>query len=170
MPETIKVLVEGGKATPAPPLGPTLAQLKIDVDQIITKINEKTKDFAGMQVPVEITIKSDKSFDIKVGTPPVSELIKKELNLKKLAKTPWKEPVPKEGEEKAEPFSASLSFEQVLKIAKAKIDALGTRNLKAAVKQVVANCVSCGVLVEGKSPKEIIRDINNGKFDEKISK
>lgn len=144
----VKALVEGGKASPAPPLGPQLSQHKLNIGQAIAAINEKTKDFSGIQVPVEIIIKSDKSLEIKVGTPPVSSLIKKELGLQKLAKTPGKETV------------GNISMEQVVKIAKAKQDSLGAKDLKGAVKQVVGSCVSLGITIEGKPPKEIIKEIS----------
>jgi large subunit ribosomal protein L11 len=152
--QVVKVLVEGGKASPKPPLGPQLSQLKLDIGKVIAEINEKTKDFAGMQVPVEIIVNEDKTYEIKVGTPPVSSLVKKELGLQKLAKEPGKE------------WVGDLKFEQVIKIAKMKIDSLGTRDLKKAVKQIIGSCVSFGVKVEGKTPKEILREIDEGKWDE----
>lgn len=156
--EKIKLLVEGGKATPAPPLGPSLAAAKLNIGQVIAAINEKTKEFAGMQVPVTVSFDTKtKDFSISVGTPPVSALVKKELKLQVLAKTPWKEASP-----------GNLTFEQILKIAKAKMDSLGTRSLKNAVKQIVASCVSFGVTVENKSPKEILKEIDSGKFDDKF--
>src|SRR3989339_502491 len=101
----VKALVEGGKASAGPPLGPTLAPLKVNIGQVIAAINEKTKEFAG----------------ISVGTPPVSQLIKKELKLEKLAKTAWKEPA-----------VGDLKIESAVKIAKLKLDSLGTKNLKKA--------------------------------------
>lgn len=156
--ETIKVLVEGGKATAAPPVGPALAAAKLNVGQVVSAVNEKTKEFSGMQVPVTISYDTKtKEFSISVGTPPVSSLIKKELKLQKLAKTAWKEPSP-----------GNLTIEQAVKIAKAKLDSLGTKDLKKAVKQVVASCVSLGVTVENKNPKETLKDIDSGIFDEKI--
>lgn len=163
----IKALVEGGKATPAPPLGPQLAIAKVKIPEVIAAINEKTKDFKGIQVPVEITIHEDKSFDIKVGTPPVSALIKKELKLEKLAKAPFGTYTPKEGEV-VEEFKGDLKFEQVVKIANAKKDVLGTRDFKNMVKQVVGSCVSLGVTVEGKTPKEMLEEIDSGKWDDKF--
>lgn len=158
----IKALVEGGKASPAPPLGQQLSQHKLDIGKVISVINEKTKEFAGMQVPVEVVVEGE-SFEVEVGVPPVSSLIKKELNLKKLSKAPFGTYTPKEGE-KVEEFSANLGFEQIVKIAKLK--QLGS--LKKAVKQVLGTCLSCGVTVEGKNPKEIIEEVDSGKWDEKI--
>ncbi len=155
--QVIKALVEGGKASPKPPLGPQLSQARVDVGKVIAAINEKTKDFAGMQVPVEIIVKEDKSFEIKVGTPPVSSLVKKELGVQKLAKEPGREVV------------GDLKFEQVLKIARLKLDSLGTRDMKKAVKQILGSLVSMGVTVEGKHPKDVQREIDEGKWDERFS-
>lgn len=81
--QTIKAMVEGGKATPAPPLGPALSPLKVDVKRVIDTINDKTRELAGMQVPVRVIVNEDKSFEVEVGTPPVSALIKRELGLEK---------------------------------------------------------------------------------------
>lgn len=156
--EKIKLLVEGGKATPAPPLGPSLAAAKLNIGQVISAINEKTKEFAGMQVPVTVNFDNKtKEFSIAVGMPPVSALVKKELKLQTLAKAPWKEASP-----------GNLNFEQIMKIAKAKMDSLGCHSLKNAVKQVVASCISFGVTVENESPKEILKEIDSGKFDDKF--
>lgn len=152
----VKALVEGGKASPKPPLGPQLSQLKLDIGKVIAEINEKTKDFAGMQVPVEIIVNEDKSFEIRVGTPPVSSLVKKELGIEKLAKEPGKE------------FVGDLKFEQIVKITKMKMDSLGTRDMKKAVKQILGSLVSMGVSVEGKHPKEVQKEIDEGKWDEKL--
>jgi large subunit ribosomal protein L11 len=162
----VKALVDGGKATPAPPLGPSLAPTKVNIGQVIAAINEKTKDFVGMQVPVTIKIDpATKEFEISVGSPSVSALIKKELKVKTLAKAPFKI-YEKDGV--TEEFKESLKFDQIVKIAKMKFDDLKTEDLKKAVKQVAASCVSSGCYIEGKKPKEIIKEINEGKWDEKI--
>lgn len=87
----------------------------------------------------------------------VSSLIKKELKVEKLAKTPWKENA-----------VGDLKFDHVVKIAKEKLDSLGTTDLKKAVKQIIASCVSFGCTVEGKNPKEILKEIDEGKFDSKF--
>ncbi len=162
----IKALVEGGKAKPAPPLGPALAQAKVNVNEVISEINKKTKDFKGIQVPVEIQIDPEtKKFEIKVGTPPVSSLVKKELKVEKLAKAPFNI---YEKEDIKEEFKESLNFEQVVKIAKAKLNDLKVDDLKKAVKQVIGSCVSLGVYIEGKKPKEIMKEVEEGKWDERI--
>ncbi len=85
--QTVEVMVAGGKATAAPPIGPALGPLGVPINQVIAKINEKTKDFAGMQVPVKIIADSvTKEFDVTVGTPPTSELIKKEAKAQEMQK------------------------------------------------------------------------------------
>ena len=166
---TIKLLVSGGKASASPPLGPALAPLKMNIGEIVDAINEKTKEFAGIDVPVEVIVDtSDKSYQIKVGTPPVSSLIKKELNVQKLSKAAFGVYKPKEGEQYEE-FKGNLTMDQVVKIAKGKQDSLLTHDFRAAVKQVVSSCVSNGCTVEEKHPKEILKEIDDGKWDEKIN-
>ncbi len=148
-------MVEGGKAIPGPPLGPALAAHKVNIGQIVSAINEATKEFAGISVPIEVIIDTDtRGFEIKVGSPPTSQLIKKELKLEKLAKAAWKEPA-----------VGDLKMDAAVRIAKAKLPVLGTRDLKKAAKEVVASCTSLGVTVEGKNPKEIIKEIGQGKWD-----
>src|SRR4030042_694131 len=89
MAEKLDVLVDGGKATPGPPLGPPLGPMGVNVIQVVNAINEKTKAFMGMKVPVTLLVDSKtKEFEIKVGTPPVSALILKELKIEKGSGSP----------------------------------------------------------------------------------
>ena len=85
MPEKIvKALVDGGKANAGPPIGPTLAPMGVNITDVVKQINEKTKSFQGMSVPVSIIINtSTKNFKIEVGTPPISALIKKAIGVEK---------------------------------------------------------------------------------------
>jgi large subunit ribosomal protein L11 len=155
--QTVEVMVAGGKATAAPPLGPALGPLGVPVNLVIAKINEKTKDFAGMQVPVKVIVDKDtKAFDVTVGTPPTSELIKKEAGIEKGSGNPLREKV------------ADLKIEQIIKIAKMKQDALLGKDAFARVKEVVGTCDSMGVLVEGKQARLTVADINKGLHAEKI--
>lgn len=157
--ETIEVLVEGGKATAAPPLGPALGPMGVNIGQVVGKINEKTAEFKGMQVPVKVIIDSEtKEFDIEVGTPPASALIKKEAGIEKGAGNPLTDKV------------ADIKIEQIIKIVKMKEGSLLGKDNFMKVKEVVGTCNSMGVLVEGKPASETIRDINAGKFKEEISK
>ena len=158
MADTIEVLVEGGKASPGPPLGPALGPMGINVVQVVAKINEKTKGFEGMKVPVKVIVDpKTKSFDIKVGTPPTSSLIFKEIGSEKGSGTPNKSK------------AGNLTMEQAIKVAGMKQDALMGKNLKNRVMEVVGVCVSSGVTVEGKDPKVIQKEIREGKWDTKLA-
>jgi|Deesub1362B_J571_1020462.scaffolds.fasta_scaffold00102_67 large subunit ribosomal protein L11 len=153
MAEVVEVLVPGGKATPGPPLGPALGPLGVNVKAVVDKINEKTAEFDGMQVPVKVIVHSDGSFDIEVGVPPTTALIKKELNIEKgSGETPRN-------------VVGNLSFEQVIRIAEIKKERMLSNSLKAACKEVVGTCQSMGVTIDGKPPKEVMKEINEGKYD-----
>jgi len=155
--ERVKALIEGGKATAAPPLGPALGPLGVNIGQVIAKINERTKSFAGMQVPVTVTVETGtKEFDIEVGTPPTSALIIKEAGVEKGAANPLTDKV------------ADVRIEQIIKVAKMKGDSLQGKDLKQKVKEVIGTCNSMGILVQGVSGKEAISLVNAGKFDQEI--
>jgi large subunit ribosomal protein L11 len=155
--ETVEVMVEGGKATAAPPLGPALGPMGVNIGEVVAKINEKTKAFAGMKVPVKVIIDKDtKEFDINVGTPPTSQLLKKEAGIEKGSGNPLEDKV------------ADVLIEQIIKIAKMKETNLLGKTLKEKVKEITGTCNSMGILVEGKPAVESIKDINEGKFDEEI--
>jgi len=141
--ESIDVLIEGGKATAAPPLGPALGPMGVNIGQVVADINAKTKEFAGMKVPVKVIIDKDtKEFTIKVGTPPASALIKKEAGVKKGAANAKTDKV------------ADLKVEQIIKIAKMKQDSLLGKDNFSKVMEIVGTCNSMGILVEGKPAKE----------------
>ncbi len=152
----IKVMVSGGKANAGPPLGPALAPTGVNIGGVVAKINEKTASFDGMQVPVTITINGDKTFDIKVGLPPTSALIVKEVNAKKGAANPKTEVI------------GNLTIEQVKKIAEQKMDAINSMTMKSAACEIIGVCNSMGVTVEGKRAKDTIADIKAGKFNDKF--
>lgn len=153
--KTVEVLVSGGQATAGPPLGPALGPLGVNVLAIVNKINELTKDFSGMKVPVKVTVDPEtKEFEITVGTPTTSALIVSELKIKKGSGKPSTEKV------------GDLSMEQVVRIAKLKRPQLLAKTLKAAAKEVLGSCVSMGVTVDGKDPREVQKEIDEGKYDE----
>ena len=155
--ETLKVMVEGGRATAAPPLGPALGPLGLNIGQVVGDINKKTASFQGMQVPVTLRVdKATKKYEITVGTPPASALVKKEANIEKGSANPLADKV------------ADILIEQVIKIAKMKEDTLSGKTLKDRVKEIVGTCNSMGILVEGKPAFETIKDINAGMYDEEI--
>jgi len=156
--ETIELLIEGGKATAGPEMGQKLGPMGINIADILSKINEKTSSFKNMKVPVKVIIDTEtKDSDISVGTPPVSQLIKKELNLDKGSSTPNKT------------TAGNIAIEQIIKIAKMKQESMLINNFKAAVSSVIGSCHSLGVLIEGKSSKEICEEIKQGKYDEIIA-
>ncbi len=153
--KVIEALVSGGQATAGPPLGPALGPLGVNVLAIVNKINEVTKDFAGMKVPVKITVDTEtKEFEVTVGTPTTSALIVSELKIEKGSGTPKTEKV------------GDLTMEQLMRVAKVKRTEILARSLKAAVKEVLGSCVSMGVTVEGKDPKDVQGEIDQGKYDE----
>lgn len=151
---TVKALVAGGKATGGPPLGPALAPLGVNVLAVVEKINEETKDFLGMRVPVTVIVDTEtKDFWVEVGTPTVSALVAKEISKEKGSATAGKD------------FIGNLSMEQVVKIAKAKRGQMLAKTLRGAVGEVVGACVSMGVTVESEDPKQAARAIKQGKYD-----
>ena len=159
MAETIELMVDGGKAAPSPAISQKLGPLGINIGEVMNRVNKKTESFRGMQVPVKLKLdtKAKEVTDIEVGTPPTTQLIKKELGLEKGAGRPDKEKV------------ANISIEQCIKVAKMKKEAMYTNTLKTAVKSVVGSCNSLGVLIEGKQASEIEKEINHGKYDSEIN-
>jgi large subunit ribosomal protein L11 len=154
----IKLLAEGGAMKPGPALSQKLGPAGIPINQVIQKINEATSDFPGLKVPVELDIDvKTKKFEVKIFSPPVSELLKKELGVAKGSGTQLKTQI------------ANASIEQVISVAKTKMQNLLCKDLKSAVKVVIGTCVSLGVLVENKPAKEVERDIEAGKYDKEIA-
>jgi large subunit ribosomal protein L11 len=155
--QIVESLVPGGKATAAPPLGPALGPLGVNIGQVVSEINKKTSAFNGMQVPVKVKVDtSNKSFEIEVGTPPASALILKEAGIEKGSGNPLADKV------------ADVVIEQIIKIAKMKEGNLLGNDMKQKIKEIIGTCNSMGILVEGKPAVETIKDINSGKFDEEI--
>lgn len=158
MAETIKALVEGGKASAGPPLGPALGPLGVNIMQIINTINDKTKQFNGMKVPVKVIVDpKTKNFEIEVGTPPAASLILNELGAEKGSGAPSTHKI------------GNLTIDQAVKVARMKQDNLLGTELKQKTKEVIGTCVSLGVTVEGKKPQEIQKAIDDGEFDAKFS-
>lgn len=153
MKKTIDAIVEGGKATSGPPLGPALGPMGINAGQVVAKINEMTKEFSGMKIPVKVVVNTDdKSFEVHVGSPPTSELVKKEAGVEK-------------GAGNAEAPAGNISFDALVKIAKGKKGNSLGKTLGDVAKEVAGTCKSLGVTIDGKNPREIIREIDGGKHD-----
>ncbi len=156
--KTLSFIVDGGKANAGPPIGSTLGPLGLAVMDVVNHINEKTKEFSGMRVPVKVNVNTEtKEFSIDVGIPTTSALVVKELKVEKGSGTP--------NTVKA----GNLTIPQVLKIAKIKQPSTLANSTKAATKEVLGSCVSLGVTVEGKDPREVQREIDAGKWDSQLS-
>jgi len=152
--KVVELLVNGGQANAGPPLGPALGPLGINIMAIVNKINELTKDYAGMKVPVKISVnQEDKTFEVSVGTPTASALIVSELKIEKGSGTPNTVKV------------GNLSVEQLVRIAKIKSPQLLAPNIKLATKELLGTCVSMGVNVEGKDPREVQKEIDAGNYE-----
>lgn len=153
MAETVEVLVPGGRATAGPPIGPALGPLGINVKAVVDDINKKTAEFNGMQVPVKIEVDDKKNVTISVGIPPTTALIMKEVGIEKGSSEPNSTIV------------GDLPIEAAVRIARMKLDDMLSYELKTAVKEVIGTCVSVGVTVDGKKPKEILAAISAGQYD-----
>lgn len=132
----IKLQIQAGAATPAPPVGPALGQKGVNIMQFVKEFNDKTKDQTGLVIPVIITVYGDRTFDFILKTPPVSALIKKELKLQTASGEPNKKKV------------GRLSKAQVKKIAEMKIKDLNTEDEKSAEAMVLGTARSMGVEIE----------------------
>jgi large subunit ribosomal protein L11 len=157
--KTVELLISGGQANAGPPLGPALGPLGVNVMMIVNKINELTKDYAGMKVPVKVIVDPEtKTFEVTIGTPTTSALIVSELKIEKGSATPNTQKV------------GDLTIEQVVRIAKMKRPELLARDLKGATKEILGACVSMGITAESKDPREVQKEIDQGKYDEIFNK
>jgi len=152
--EVIELLVEGGNAKPGPNIGPKLSQLKLNIGEVISKINEATKEFKGLQVPVKIVVDTEtRKYEIEVGLPPTSSLLKREANIEIAKRT------------KPDEVVGNVTMEQIIKVAKIKMKDLNTNNLKSAVKMVLGTALSLGLTVNNRNPKELIKEVDQGLYD-----
>jgi large subunit ribosomal protein L11 len=134
--KVLKLIISGGKATPAPPLGPSLAQYGINIAEFCNQFNQATREMQGVEVPVEVTIYEDRTFSFVLKKPPISYLIKKELKIEKGARESGREIV------------GTLNKEQLRKIAEEKLEDLNTNDIEKAMKIVAGVARSMGVRIE----------------------
>ena len=132
----IKLQIAGGKATPAPPVGPALGQHGVNIQAFCSQFNEATKSMAGDIVPAEITIYLDRSFDFKLKTPPASSLIKKAAGIEKGSPTPHSQKIGK------------ITRADLRQIAEKKMVDLNTQSLEAAEKIIEGTARQMGIVVE----------------------
>jgi len=156
-PQKISSLVTGGGASAGPPLGPALGPLGVNIMEIINAINEKTKDFEGMKVPVTVSVDPDtKKWDIEIGIPSAAALILKEAGIQKGSGTSGTD------------WVGDVTIDSIVKVANTKLDKSYASSLKSVAKTIIGTCLALGIKVEGKTPKEITAEINEGKWDEKL--
>jgi large subunit ribosomal protein L11 len=155
--QKISSLVTGGGASAGPPLGPALGPLGVNIMEIIKAINDKTKDFEGMKVPITVIVDSDtKKWDIEVGIPSAAALILKEAGIQKgsgASGTEW---------------VGDVTIDVIAKVANTKLEKSYASSLKSVAKTIIGTCLALGIKIEGKTPKEITAEINEGKWDEKL--
>ena len=155
--QTVSTLVTGGQASAGPPLGPALGPMGINVMQVITAINEKTKDFEGMKVPVTVSVDpTTKKWEIEIGIPSSAALLLKEAGIQKGSGTSGAN------------WVGDVTFDTIVKVAKTKLESSYATSLKSVAKEIVGTCVSLGLKIEGRTPKEITAEVNNGTWDEKL--
>ncbi len=157
--KTISMLVDGGSASAGPPLGPELGPLPADVGEVVSAINEATKDFEGMEVPVDVEVDEETGeFEVEVGKPPAAALIKDELGIESGSGEPNVNKV------------ADMSFEQACKVARMKASDLQAMDLRGAVKEVIGTAQSMGVTVDGREALEVQQAIDEGEYDDQLEK
>jgi large subunit ribosomal protein L11 len=145
--DEVSVLVEGGKATAGATLGAALGPLGVNVGQVVQQINEQTKGFAGMRVPVIVRVDpATRSFTLRVGRPPVAALLLKEAGVAKGA-----------GKSKTENVG-DVSLDAVKQVAEAKGSDLEGNDLDAKMNQVIGTCVSMGLTVDGRDPRALLKE------------
>ena len=132
----IKLQIEAGKATPAPPVGPALGQHGVNIMGFVKEYNERTATLAGSIVPVEITVFEDRSFDFIVKSPPASDLLRKAAGIQKGSGSPLAEKV------------ATISTDQVREIAETKINDLNAANIEGAMRIIEGTARSMGIQVQ----------------------
>lgn len=155
--QKISSLVTGGEASAGPPLGPALGPMGVNIMEVINAINDKTKDFAGMKVPVTVSVDPDtKKWEIDIGIPSAAALILKEAGIQKGSGTSGTD------------WVGDITMDSVVKVAQTKLETSYASSLKSVAKTIIGTCVPLGIKIEGKTPKEITAEISEGKWDEKF--
>lgn len=155
--QKVSSLVTGGQASAGPPLGPALGPMGVNIMEVIKAINEKTKDFEGMKVPITVTVHPDtKKWEVEVGIPSAAALVLKEAGIQKGSGTSGTD------------WVGDIGIESIVKVAKTKLELSYASSLKSVAKEIIGTCLCLGIKIEGKSPKEITAEISQGKWDEKL--
>jgi large subunit ribosomal protein L11 len=156
--KTLNFIVNGGKATGGPPIGPALGPMGVNIMAIVNEINKQTAEYGGLPVPVDVTIDTDtKEFSVKVGMLTTFALISQASGLSKGSGEPNSK------------FVADLSFDQLVGVAKKKRPGIYAATLKTAVREVLGTCQSAGVTVDGRPAKEVQEAIQSGEYDAQLT-
>lgn len=131
----IKLHIKAGKATPAPPVGPALAQHQLNIAEFCTKFNDATRDLGDFKIPVEITVYKDKTYSLVLKQPPAAELIKKAINIESGSPTPNKKKVGK------------ITKSQLKEVAERKMQDMNTKDIDQAMKVLAGTARSLGIEV-----------------------
>jgi len=133
----IKLQAPGGKATPAPPIGPALGQHNVNIGQFVSQFNEATREFNGMPIPVVISVYGDRTFTFEIKSPPAAALLKEAAQVAQGSGTPNKEKV------------GSVTKDQVRAIAQRKMKDLNAREIEKACRIIEGTARSMGITVQG---------------------
>ena len=133
----VKLALQAGKATPAPPVGPALGQHGVNIGQFVMQFNDRTKEMKGTIIPVEITIYSDRTFEFITKSPPAAILLKQSAVIASGSATPNKVKV------------ATVTMDQVKKIAETKFNDLNARDIDHACRIIAGTARSMGIIVDG---------------------
>lgn len=132
----VKLHIAAGQATPAPPVGPALAQHGVNIGEFTKQFNEATRDRQGFKLPTDITIYEDRTFAFKLHQPPASALIKRAIGIEKGSSAPNKQTV------------ATMTKAQLKEVAEKKMEDLNTKDLDKAMKTIAGTAKSMGIKVE----------------------
>lgn len=154
---TIKLLVDGGAMKPGPAIAQQLGPMGINMGKVLSDVNAATASFKGMQVPVNLDVDAKKkTFTVTVLSPSVSALLKKEMGIELGS-----------GERKKAQVG-NLAIEQIISITKQKQSGMLANNFLGALKSVIGSAMAMGVLIESKDPKEVLQEIEDGKYNKEI--
>ncbi len=152
--KVVRFRVQAGKASPSPPLGPTLAQYGLPVEKVVEEINKLTEDYSGMEVTVVLRIdESTGKYSIDVALPTTTSLLLRFANVQEPSGDPARKKV------------GNITIEDAIKVALIKKSELNAKTLKAAVKSVISTARSIGLTVNGKDPKEVLAEVDRGVYD-----
>ena len=157
--DTVSLLVDAGEAKAGGALAPALGPLGLNLGQVVSDINKATMAFKGMKVPIDVVVnKATRKFTISVGLPPASALVLNELG------------IPKGSQEPGKDFIKDAKLEQIMKVGHTKMGDMLAYNLKSATKEVLGTMTSMGLTCEGEHPRDLVKKINAGEFDDRFAK